>query len=239
MARYVSKTAFTIGLLVLLMSVPALGASINKSVKIGAGEESNGATSVNGSISVGDDAVVTGSLKTVNGSIRVDSGAQIENATTVNGRVRMAEGVRADTLTTVNGTVQIGVGAVIEGDISAVNGGITIEQDAAVAGDVGNINGRIQLTGTEIGGDVKTVTGDVEVMQTVLKGDLRIEKPSFWNRRDTRRKPRVVIGPGSRVEGAIVLEHEVDLFISDAAEVGDVEGVMTIEQAQRFSGDTP
>ena len=39
MAKYVSKTAFTIGLLVLLMAVPALGASVNKSIDIAAGEE--------------------------------------------------------------------------------------------------------------------------------------------------------------------------------------------------------
>ena len=42
MAKYVSKTAFTIGLLVLLMAVPAFGASINKSIDIAADEESGG-----------------------------------------------------------------------------------------------------------------------------------------------------------------------------------------------------
>ena len=85
MAKFVTKTAFTVGLLVLLMSVPALGASINKSVKIDAGEESGGATSVNGSITVGEEATVTGNLKTVNGTIRIDEGAVVEKASTVNG----------------------------------------------------------------------------------------------------------------------------------------------------------
>jgi hypothetical protein len=238
MARYVPKTAFTIGLLVLLMAVPAFGASINKSIDIAADEESGGATSVNGSISVGKNAVVTGGLRTVNGSIRVDDGAEIENAKTVNGRLRMGDGVHADNLTTVNGSVTIGEMAAISGDISAVNGSITVEPEATVAGEVGNVNGRISLTGTEIGGDVTTVTGDVRIDRTVLKSDLVIEEPSSWNKASNR-KPRIVIGPGSRIEGAIVVEYKVELFISDEAEVNEVRGVMTLDDAQRFSGDMP
>jgi len=74
MARIATKTVFTIGLLALLMAVPAFGASINKSVRIADGEESGGTSSVNGSITVGERAVVTGGLNTVNGSIRVDEG---------------------------------------------------------------------------------------------------------------------------------------------------------------------
>ena len=220
------------------MSVSAFAASINKSIKIDAGEESGGASSVNGSISVGDDAVVTGGLQTVNGSISVDSGARIKNAKTVNGRLRMAAGVTAGHLATVNGSVTVGEGASIKGGISAVNGGITVEEDAAVTGGLENVTGRIELTGTTIGGDVKTVTGDVNVENTVLQGDLVIEKPSFWGK-SKRRKPRVVIGPGSRVEGTIVVEHEVELYISESAEVGHVEGVMSMDDAQRFSGKRP
>ena len=48
-----------------------------------------------------------------------------------------------------------------------------------------------------------------------------------------------MVGPGSRVEGAIVVEYEVELFISEDAEVTEVRGVMTLDDAQRFSGDVP
>jgi predicted acyltransferase (DUF342 family) len=240
MAKHISKTAFTVGLLVLLMAVPALGASINKSIKIDAGEEAEGATSVNGSISVGDNAVLTGGLRTVNGSIRVDAGAEIESAKTVNGRLRMAEGVSATDLATVNGSIAVAAMASIDGDITAVNGDISVEQDTSVTGSIENVNGRISLTGAEIGGDVRTVMGDVELQQSILRGDLVIEKPSSWNDRTSRnRDPRVVIGPGSRVEGTIVVEHEIDLFISEDAEVGGVSGIMGIDDAKRFSGDEP
>ena len=77
MAKIATKTVFTIGLLALLMAVPAFGASVNKSIKIANGEEADGATTVNGSVTVGSDAVVTGGLRTVNGSIRIGSGSTI------------------------------------------------------------------------------------------------------------------------------------------------------------------
>jgi len=242
MARFVTKTAFTIGLLMMLMAVPALGASINKSIKIEAGSEASGATSVNGSISVGSNAVVTSGLKTVNGQIRVDDGATIENATTVNGGVRISDNVRAHSLTTVNGSVTLGAGSIADGEVKAVNGRLSLERGATVTGDVSNVNGEIELSGATVGGDLTTVTGDIELAdQSVLRGDLVVEEPSGWslNSDGKRRKPRIVIGPGSRVEGRIRLERKVELFISESAEVGGVEGEMSLDDAVRFSGDRP
>ena len=48
-----------------------------------------------------------------------------------------------------------------------------------------------------------------------------------------------MIGPGSRVEGVIRLQREVELFISESAEVGGVEGEMGMDDAVRFSGNSP
>lgn len=241
MAKFVTKTAFTVALLIVLMSVPAFGASINKSVKIGPGEESGGATSVNGSISVGDSAIVNGNLKTVNGTIRVDAGASIEEAATVNGGLRLAENVKAESLETVNGGIKVGEDSVVDGEIEAVNGRITIEKGARVANTVGNVNGQIDLGGAEIGGDVSTVNGDIAVTDgAVIKGDIVVEKPGGWSwGKENSRKPRIVIGPGSRVVGTIRLEREVELFISETAEVGGVSGEMSMDDAVRFSGDHP
>ena len=239
--KAMTKTVFTIGLLALLMVVPAFGASINKSIKIEAGGESGGATSVNGSITVGSDAVVTGGVKTVNGSIRVDSGASIENASTVNGGVRIAENVQARNLSTVNGAVKVGESAVVDGEIEAVNGSVSVKNGATIARGVSNVNGQINLSGAELGGDVSTVTGDINVVDgSVVKGDLIVEKPSNWGWGNKKnRKPRVVIGPGSTVEGVIDLEREVELYISATANVGGVSGVMSMDDAIRFDGDKP
>ena len=241
MAKFFSKSAFTVGLLVLLMSMPAFAVSINKSVKIGAGEESGGATSVNGSISVGENATVTGNLKTVNGSIRVDAGATIEKATTVNGGLRLADGVKSESLTTVNGSINVGEDGVVDGEVTAVNGRISLGSGSTVSDDVGNVNGQIGLAGTEVGGDLTTVNGDIELSDgAVIKGDLVVEKPNNWKwGKEKSRKPRVVIGPGSRVEGAVRLERKVELFISESAEVDEVSGEMSLDDAVRFSGERP
>jgi hypothetical protein len=71
----------------------------------------------------------------------------------------------------------------------------------------------------------------------VIRGDLIVEKPSGWN--SGKRMPTIIIGPGSRVEGLIRLEREVKLYISESAEVGGVEGEMTLDDAVRFSGKRP
>lgn len=241
MARIMTKTVFTVGLLVVLMSAPAFAGTVNKSIKIAAGAESDGASSVNGSITVGDEAIVSGDVGTVNGSIRVGSGARIEEASTVNGGVSIADGVQCEDLSTVNGAIKVGESVTVDGEIDAVNGRITVATASTVSKGVENVNGLIELTGAEIGGDVATVKGDISVLEgTVIMGDLIIEKPSGWRwKSNKKRNPRIIIGPGSRVVGTIVVEHEVDLFISDTAEVGAVKGVMTLDQAVRFSGKRP
>jgi DUF4097 and DUF4098 domain-containing protein YvlB len=239
--KAMTKTVFTVSLLTLLMVVPAFGASLNKSIKIEAGGESSGATSVNGSITIGADAVVTGDVKTVNGSIRVGSGASIQNASTVNGGVKIAANVQAENLSTVNGAVKVGESATVDGEIEAVNGSVSVKKGSKIARSISNVNGQIELSGAEVGGDVSTVTGDVDIVDgTVVKGDLIVEKPGNWGWGNSKnRKPRIVIGPGSTVEGVIDLEHEVELYVSATAKVGGVSGVMSMDDAVRFSGKKP
>lgn len=235
------KSAFTVGLLVMLLAVPVYGASVNKSIKISAGSEADGATTVNGSISVGDGAVVTGDLNTVNGKIRVGDDSLIEDAQTVNGSLDISDGVEADELSTVNGSVRVGENAKVNGVIEAVNGGITVDRNTTVANDVGNVNGSINLQGSEVAGNVSTVNGDIELQDAaVVMGDIIVEKPNSWGfgNKNTR-KPKIIIGPGSEVRGKIELEREVELFISETAKVGGVEGEMSMNDAVRFSGERP
>ena len=51
--------------------------------------------------------------------------------------------------------------------------------------------------------------------------------------------PTVTIGPGCRVDGKIIAEREVKLYISETAEVGGVEGELSMSDAVRFSGKRP
>lgn len=242
MYKYMTKSAFTIGLLCILMAVPAFAGSVNKSVKIAAGAESNGASSVNGSVSVGENAIVNGGVQTVNGTVSVDSGATIRDASTVNGSVRLGDRVTAEDLETVNGTIKVGQACVIDGRVETVNGRIVIAEGATVARDVGNVNGQIELSGATIDGDVSTVSGDIYVIDGArVRGNVIIEEPGGWSWGNSKkkRKPEVVIGPGSTVEGVIDIEYEVDLYISETADVGGVRGVMSMDDAIRFSGKRP
>jgi len=238
MSLKIRKSVLFAGLAALVLSLPAYS-NDNKSVRIDDGAESNGASSVNGSITVGKKATVTGSLSTVNGSIRVGEGSRIEDASTVNGSLRISDDSHTEDLQTVNGGIRVGEQVVVDGEITAVNGKINVNTGSSVDGEVSNVNGSIVLSGSTVARDVSTVNGDIRVVDgAVVKGDVIVEEVSnsfFGN----GKKPTVVIGPGSRVEGVLLLKREVKLYISDRAEVGGVEGVMSMDDAVRFSGDRP
>lgn len=221
-----------------LIAAPAAGFDFNKSIRIEPGSRSDGGSTVSGSITVGAGAVVEGGLETVNGSITVEDDARIRGAQTVNGSVTMASNVAAQEVSTVNGNIRIGESGEIGGSVSTVNGRIEIGAGTTVTGDTGNINGAIRITASEIGGDLTTVNGGVTLERDVLlRGDLIVEETTGRNWPNS--KPKVVIGPGSRVEGRLRLEREVELYISDRAEVGGVTGRMSMDDAVRFSGDRP
>ena len=216
-------------------------ANVNKGITIENGTHTSGQSTVNGSIVVGADSVIDGSLETVNGAIRIDDRVQFRQASTVNGGIRIGSDVTADGVESVNGGIELGENARVTGEVSAVNGKIELGAGGAVAGDVSNVNGNLEITGSEIAGDVRTVSGDVWVSDnSTIGGDLVIEKPNGWGwSRKLRDKPKVVVGPGSRIIGKIVAEREIELFISDSAQVGEVTGEVAMEDAERFSGQRP
>ncbi len=241
MPKIFKIATLSVVLLALLLATPASAFGINKSINIAAGSQADGASTVNGSISVGSGATVTGSLETVNGAIRVDENAVIEDAETVNGSIRISSGVKAEDIEGVNGTIRIGKNVTIKGEVSVVNGKIGVDAGSTISSDLSNVNGEISITGAEIGGDLSTVNGDVSLRGGAnLHGNLRIEKPGGFNwGTGNSRKPKIVIGPGCIVGGEIIVEREVQLYISDTAEVGGVSGIMSMDQAVRFSGKRP
>jgi hypothetical protein len=232
--------AWSAALVALLLMAPAYGLNLNKSVNVDAGSKTGGQSSVNGSISVGRGAIIDGSLETVNGSIRVDEDVTLEDAETVNGTIRIASGSSADDVTSVNGAIRLGENVSIGGEIDVVNGKISLDKGTTVTDGVSNVNGEISLSGAEVGGNLSTVNGDVSLNDgATLRGDLIVERPGGWGWNDNKRLPKVIIGPNSKVLGNIVLEREVELYISNSAEVGGVTGEMSLDDAVRFSGDRP
>ena len=180
---------------------------------------------VNGSITIRSGARVR-SAETVNGSISIHQDARVGNAETVNGAISLDEGGQAESLETVNGGISIERGARVTMDVEAVNGSIRIAELATVSGDASNVNGSIRIEGGEVGGTVTTTNGDITLRGAVVRGDLVVEKPdSSWWKPERSRLPRVIIDADSVVEGRLVFEREVELYVHPDAKVGKQSGV--------------
>ena len=216
--------------------------NVNKSIRVGDGEQTGPLSSVNGSITVGNSVVVDGDVETTNGSIKIGDNVQFQSAETTNGRIRVGSGAITDSIETVNGEISVGENASIRGSVETVNGGIQLSRGSTVGEDIGTVNGSLAVAGTDVGGDLSTVMGSVALTDgSIVRGDVVIRKSNSWgfNWGGKNRKPKVVIGPNSQVLGSIIAEQEIELYISDSASVGAVTGEASLDDAVRFSGERP
>jgi len=192
---------------------------------------------VNGGITA-EAGQVYGDLSTVNGGIDLERGARAGNVETVNGGIDAQDDVSARSVTTVNGGIQFGQRARIDGDVETVNGGIFIGRGGNVRRGVTTVNGGIGLVDADLGGGIETVNGDVTVgAGSHVKGGIHVEKPSGnWGLNWGKKKvPRIVIGPNAVVEGSLVFEREVKLYVHQSARIGSVSGAT----AQRYATASP
>lgn len=191
---------------------------------------------VNGSITA-DAGEQYGSLSTVNGSIRIEAGASVGGAETVNGAIRVADDARAGSLETVNGSIRLGTGVEIDGDLETVNGSVFVDRAGRVDGDIATVNGSIGLVDTDLAGGIATVNGDITVgIGSHVRGGILVEKPdsNWFPFSFGRREPqRIVIAQDSRVDGSLVFEREVELYVHETAEIGPVTGATAV----RYEGD--
>lgn len=188
---------------------------------------------INGSIEVGN-AEQAGDLSTVNGSIRIAATGSADEVSTVNGGVRLGAKARAKSVETVNGGIDLDEGARVAGDVSTVNGGLAFGKGADVGGRVRSVNGRIVLDAAHVGGGIETVVASIDVgADSRVEGGILVKKPRGSS--NDSRVPRVVIGPRAVVQGDLVFEREVELFVSDSATVGAISGA----SAKKFSGERP
>ena len=190
---------------------------------------------VNGSIRI-DDGSTVGDLDTVNGSIRLGSRSQAEELSTVNGSIDIDDDAVIESAGTVNGRISVGRRVHVSQEIDTVNGSLTLEEGSDVNGDVANVNGSIRLRAAHVGGGIRTVSGDIEVgADSRVDRGILIEKSNSWFMFGNSKPPRVVIGPRAVVGGSLVFEREVELHVSDSAQVGEIKGATPI----KFSGENP
>lgn len=179
-----------------------------------------------------------GDLGTVNGGIQLDRGASADEVETVNGGITAGDEVSASEVSTVNGGIRFGHDGRISGNLETVNGGIFTDRGTRVGGDVSTVNGAIGLVGTTVDGRIETVNGDVTVgADSRVALGIRIEKPkgNFGLDFGKHKTPRVVIGPNAVVEGPMVFEREVKLYVHASARIGSVSGAAPV----RYDGATP
>lgn len=215
-------------------SLVALAITLSLAAAGGAVARDGGISKVNGSIDVasGEQA---GNVETVNGSVRLADGAAARKATTVNGSIKVGANANAEALETVNGDIELHEGARVAGDVETVNGDLRLHKGAEVGGRASNVSGRLTIEAAHVGAGLQTVNGDIDVgADSRIEGGILVEKPHGWSW-GKQRNPRIVIGPRAVVQGTLDLRRDVELFVSDSANVGEIKGAT----ATKFAGDRP
>jgi DUF4097 and DUF4098 domain-containing protein YvlB len=192
--------------------------SLNKDVTIEDGRRSDlGCNSINGSIRIGDDCVLNGEYRSINGSIEVGRGSSVRKLQSVNGGIRVLDGGTIERgIDAVNGSVELGMGAsVTRGSIKTVNGSVELDS-ASVRDDIVTFNGNIRLD-----------------RQSVVQGDIRIKHGK--NRQDHDTEPLTVeVANGSVVYGDIIAHREgrkVQVLLSNGGQVkGKVVGATIVQK---------
>ena len=162
-------------------------------------------------------------------------GATVEEADTVNGSIELGDRARASSLETVNGAISMGKSTQVAGKVSAVNGSIQLAEGADVGGKLENVNGTIKLDAAHVAGGIETVAGDITVgANSHVEGGILVDKVHGWFHGGNR-NPAIIIGPHAVVTGTLEFRREVELKVSDSAQIGPVKGATAV----KFSGATP
>jgi DUF4097 and DUF4098 domain-containing protein YvlB len=179
---------------------------------------------VNGSVTA-EAGQTYGDLDTVNGSIRIDAGATVEDVSTVNGSISAGDKVRVRSLETVNGGIKLDTGAQVQGGIETVNGSVFVDRGGVIGGGVSTVNGGIGLVATQLSGGIDTVNGDITVgVDSHVKGGIKVEKSKSMFPVKLGRDPRIIVGPRAVVEGPLVFERPVKLYVHRTAKTGPITG---------------
>lgn len=198
----------------------------------------SGIDKVNGSIDA-EAGQTYGNLDTVNGSIRIATGAHTGSAETVNGSIKVADDAHSGGLTTVNGSIHLDARVQVDGGIETVNGGIFVDRGGRVSKGVATVNGAIGLVDTDLEGGIDTVNGDITVgVGSHVKGGIKVKKPGaswFPISFGKHQPPRIIIGPNAVVDGPLVFERAVKLYVHSSAHIGSVSGATAV----RYNGDRP
>ena len=178
-----------------------------------------------------------GNLHTLHASIHIGERSRVGDVKTIDGAVVLEKGSRANSVRSLDGGVRLEEDAKIVHGVSTAGGSIILDDHADVAGRVTTADGEIHLENAHVGGGIVTRRGDINVGSGshVEKG-IRVKRSfCLCINAGVFSNPRVVIGPGAVVQGPLIFERKVTLYVSDTATIGDVVGATSV----RFSGASP
>lgn len=223
----------TITCLVLLLGACS---SLADSFTLADGSSHDGNISlVNGQIEIGAECRIDGEVSNVNGTIEVGRATRLLDISNVNGRISLAEAVEVEgDVSGVNGRIELASGARVSGDVETVNGRVSAGEEVVIGGTIGSVNGSIEMHAARAGRLVTTNSQVRLEAGTVIEGELRVRKSQGVNF-NAGSPPKIVIGRDVRIEGPLVFEREVALYVHETASVGEITGA----EAVVYSGDSP
>lgn len=205
---------------------------VNKSIYVRNGKTvTQGGRTIYGNIHVSDNCTVKGSYSTIHGKVRIGDNCQVRSLSTVNNSIRVGKGSDVDgKISTVNGPVKCDENVHVSDSISTVNGSITCCKGVHVQGDLANVNGHINLTGTVVK-KITTNTGGITLTdKTIVEEDIIVRQSQSS---EPQRELTIRISGNSVVQGDIINkddELEVKVVFSDGGKVeGNIENVDVIQ----------
>lgn len=165
---------------------------------------------------------------------------------TLTSDITLDPGARAASLDSLSGAITLGRGAHVSGNVSSDYGSLVLEPDSEVLGRLSSDGGSIRVDAARVGRGIATTSGDIDIgPDSRIDGGILVRKRGviglslgFFQLgipagRST--PPRVVIGPGATVSGQLRFKRKVQLFVSERATIGPVEGATPVV----FSGERP
>jgi DUF4097 and DUF4098 domain-containing protein YvlB len=197
----------TVLAVLVLFGVCGCDLSINRNLRIPDGKKSSeGAHSINGTISIGKGCDVRGSSGTINGAIVIGEGSSVRSLHSINGRIDVNAQVR------------------IRGDIKTINGRVECAAGTDIKGDIETINGRVSLDSTCVNGRIETYGGILELdHHTKVEKDIIIKSDKSKKHRHSSRALDIRLLNGSQVLGDILVkdpDRVVTVHLSNGARIG-------------------
>ncbi len=180
--------------------------------------------SVSGDVRIAARTIVGGAA-TTSGDIHVHEEAAVGPVSSISGDLVVGNAAWVRSAETVSGDITLGLNADVDEGVKSTSGTIKADHGCRIKGDVESVSGDIVLHATEVEGDIHVVSSDLTVAAgSQVSGGIHLHRTT----NASCHLPRIVIGAHARVEGELVFEAPVDLFVHTTAHTGPIRGASRI-----------